>query len=206
MGDRSNFWQMVDRTRPSKLRVFGDSELGDCLDYFSEVQSDSSLPPNETLTASERLTLIRSEMDLRHADARHRRTQHLAGWAIAVGMVSIIVAVASAVIQYLVHKPTADSWPAATETPITATAMPIASPAATEAPVSAPPSVTPDLTVASTVPAVTSPTPRSTSTEQHRKKRPTKAETKRRTAPNRSIDQILRSLFPPKPTPRPNRR
>ena len=43
MGDRPDFWKMVDRTKPSKLRVFGESELRDCLEYFSEIQSDSML-------------------------------------------------------------------------------------------------------------------------------------------------------------------
>lgn len=82
MADRSNFWKMVDRTKPSKLRVFGESELRDCQDYFLEIQSDSTLPPKEIITASQRLTLIRSEIDLRRGDAEHRRTQRLARWAI----------------------------------------------------------------------------------------------------------------------------
>jgi hypothetical protein len=64
MADRSNFWEMVDRTKPSKLRVFAKGELRDCEDYFLEIQSDSTLSPNEIITASERLTLIRSEIDL----------------------------------------------------------------------------------------------------------------------------------------------
>src|SRR5262245_33383128 len=101
MADRSNFWKMVDRTKPSKLRVFGESELRDCLDYFSEIQSESTLPPNESITASERLTLIRSEIDLRDNDARHRRTQRLARWAIAVGMVSLAAAIISGIAQCL---------------------------------------------------------------------------------------------------------
>jgi hypothetical protein len=83
MADRSNFWKMVDRTKPSKLRVFAENELQDCEDYFLEIQSDSTLPPNEIITASERLALIRSEIDLRHSDAKHRQTQRLARWAIA---------------------------------------------------------------------------------------------------------------------------
>ena len=70
MADRSNFWKMVDRTKPSKLRVFPESELWECENYFLEIQSDSTLPPNEIITASERLTLIRSELDLRNSDAK----------------------------------------------------------------------------------------------------------------------------------------
>src|SRR4029077_5244622 len=78
MPDRSNFWKMVDRTKPGKLGVFPESELRDCEDYFLEIQSGSTLPPNEIITASERLALIRSEIDLRHSDAKHRQTQRLA--------------------------------------------------------------------------------------------------------------------------------
>ena len=106
MADRSNFWKMVDRTKPSKLRVFADSELRDCEDYFLEIQSASTLPPSEIITASERLALIRSEIDLRHSDAKHRQTQRLARWAIAFGMVSMAAAITSGVAQFFAHKPT----------------------------------------------------------------------------------------------------
>ena len=106
MAVRSNFWKMVDRTKPSKLRVFADSELRDCEDYFLEIQSDSTLPPSEIITASERLALIRSEIDLRHSDAKHRQTQRLARWAIAFGMVSMAAAITSGVAQFFAHKPT----------------------------------------------------------------------------------------------------
>ncbi len=40
MADRSNFWKMVDATKPSKLRVFGEKELWDCQGYFLEIQCD----------------------------------------------------------------------------------------------------------------------------------------------------------------------
>jgi hypothetical protein len=204
MVDRSNFWQMVDRTKPSRLRVFGDSELADCLDYFAEIQSDSNLPPNESLTASERLTLIRSEMDLRHADARHRRTQRLASWAIAVGLMSIVAAVTSGVAQYFIHKPRANSWPVA-ESPVFDTPRPIESPTATPAITATPQSTAPGLVVAPTVPTVATPTPKPTASEQRRKKRRARPETKTKT--NRaSIEEILRSLVRPKPTPKPDRR
>lgn len=206
MADRSNFWQMVDRTRPNKLRVFGDGDLGDCLDYFSEIQADSTLPPNESLTASERLTLIRSELDLRHADARHRRTQRLATWAIAVGMVSIVVAVISAVIQYFTHKPISERQSTATPTPVLAIPTPIAAPTPLEAVVAERPSATPDLTPASTVLAVTTRTPKTTPKEHNRTKRRTKPEIKKKAAPDKPIEQILRSLVQPKPTPKLDRR
>jgi hypothetical protein len=212
MADPSNFWKMVDRTKPSKLRVFGENELRDCLDYFSEIQSDSALPPNEIITASERLTLIRSEIDLRHADARHRRTQRLASWAIAVGTVSLAVATISGVAQYLANKPTRENWPADIETITFATPTPTELPTATPAFAAMPPTgtpdvtATPDLTGTPTVPAVATPSPKARPTEQRRKKRRTASETKRKTDPRGPIDEILRSLFGPKPTPNPGRR
>jgi hypothetical protein len=63
-----NFWKVVDRTKPSKLYLFSENELRDCQDYFLRVQSDPTIPPNELITVAERLTLIRSEIDGRHAD------------------------------------------------------------------------------------------------------------------------------------------
>jgi len=120
MADRSNFWKMVGRTKPGKLRVFAESELRDCEDYFLEIQSDPTLPPNEIITASERLALIRSEIDLRHSDAKHRQTQRLARWAIAFGMVSMAAAIISGVAQFFAHKPTHETL-LATGEPIVAT-------------------------------------------------------------------------------------
>jgi TonB family protein len=120
MADRSNFRKMVDRTKPSKLRVFAGSELRDCEDYFLEIQSDSTLPPSEIITASERLALIRSEIDIRHSDAKHRQTQRLARWAIAFGMVSMAAAITSGVAQFFAHKPTHETL-LATGAPIVAT-------------------------------------------------------------------------------------
>jgi TonB family protein len=123
MADRSNFWKIVDRTKPSKLRAFPESELRDCEDYFLEIQSHSTLPPNEIITASERLALIRSEIDLRHADAKHRQTQRLARWAIAFGMVSMAAAITSGVAQFFAYKPTHETLIAIRE-PIVATPTP----------------------------------------------------------------------------------
>lgn len=206
MTDRSNFWQMVDRTRPSKLRVFGENDLGDCLDYFSEIQADSTLPPNESLTASERLTLIRSELDLRHADARHRRTQRLARWAIAIGMISIVVAVASAVTQYFMHKPVASPLPSPAAAAGFATFQPVASPTPTKALPGESISVTPELIPAPTVTATTAPSPTPAPSVQSRKKRRSKPPPKTKATHDNPIEQILRSLIRTKPTPRPNRR
>src|SRR4029453_6843609 len=183
MADRSNFWKMVDRTKPSKLRVFAESELRDCQDYFLEIQSDSTLPSNEIITASERLTLTRSEIDLRHGDARHRRTQRLARWAIAAGIVSLAVAIISGVAQCLANKRIRENWPVATGTPTVAAPRPMELPTATPALTATPPIAAPELTATPTVPAVTAPTPRPTPTEQRRKKRRTRPETMRKTDP-----------------------
>jgi hypothetical protein len=206
MGDRPDFWKMVDRTKPSKLRVFGESELRDCLEYFSEIQSDPMLPPNEMLTASERLTLIHSEINLRQAAARHKRTQRLASWAIAVGLMSIAVAVISGIAQYFIHKSTHDNWPAVAGMPTVGTPMPSEPPTATPALTATAQIATPELNAMPTVPELTMPTPRSTTTEQRRKKRRSRSEPKRKTDTDQSIQQILRSLVRPKPTPKSGQR
>ena len=196
MADRSNFWKMVDRTKPGTLRVFAESELRNCEDYFLEIQSESTLPPIEIITASERLALIRSEIDLRHSDAKHRQTQRLARWAIAFGMVSVAVAITSGVAQFLAHRPTRETWPATVGAPIVAAPTPRELPTATPELTTAPPTVTPQFTPAG--PTAT-PTPRRTPTEQRRKKRRTRPETTKKTNP---IGELLRSLSRPKPTPR----
>ena len=164
MADRSNFWKMVGRIKPGKLRVFAESELRDCEDYFLEIQSDPTLPPNEIITASERLALLRSEIDLRHSDAKHRQTQRLARWAIAFGMVSMAAAITSGVAQFFAHKPTHETL-LATGEPIVATPsarelltptqeLSAASPTAMLEVSAAPSTLTPELTPA--------PTPRGT--------------------------------------------
>jgi hypothetical protein len=131
MADRSNFWKMVDRTKPSKLRVFGESELRDCQDYFVEIQSDSTLPPNEIITASERLALIRSEIAIRYGDVKHQQTQRLARWAIAAGMASVTVAIISGVAQCVANKPARENLPATIEMPAVATGTPMELPTPT---------------------------------------------------------------------------
>jgi hypothetical protein len=201
MADRSNFWKMVDRTKPSKLRVFAESELRDCEDYFLEIQSHSTLPPNEIITASERLALIRSEIDIRHSDAKHRQTQRLARWAIAFGMVSMAAAITSGVAQFFAHKPTRETGPATIGAPIVATPSARELPTPTPELTAAPPTAMPELTAAppTATPQLTaSPTPRRTPAEQRRKKRRTRPETTKKTDP---IGELLRSLFPPRPTP-----
>jgi hypothetical protein len=203
MADRSNFWKMVDRTKPSKIRVFADTELRDCEDYFLEIESDSMLPPNEIITASERLALIRSELALRHSDAKHRQTQRLARWAIAFGMVSVAVAITSGVMQFLAHKPTPETWPATIEAPIVATPPPVELPSATPERTAGSLTATPEFTAAASATATpqftATPAPGRMPTERPRKKRRTRPETTKKTDP---VSELLRSLFPPRPTPR----
>jgi len=133
---------MVDSTKPSQLRVFGEKELLDCQDYFLEIQSDSTVPTDEFITASERLTLICSEIAIRHSDAKHQQTQRLARWAIAVGMVSATAVIVFAIAQYVANRLPRENSPAAIETPtvapapietpIVATPTPTASPSPAE--------------------------------------------------------------------------
>jgi hypothetical protein len=163
---------MVDRTKPSKLRVFTEGELRDCQDYFVEIQSDSTLPPNEIMTAAERLTLIRSEIATRHSDAKHQQTQRLARWAIAAGMASVAVAIVFGVTQCLANRPTRENLPAAIETPT------IASPEAIESPTVATPTPT-----APSAPAekAASPSPAAPTASPKAKPTPKKAKAKRNT-------------------------
>jgi hypothetical protein len=191
---------MVDRTKPSKLRVFADGELRDCEDYFLEIQSDSTLPPKEIITASERLALIRSEIDIRHSDAKHRQTQRLARWAIAFGIVSMAAAITSGIAQFFAHKPPHEH--ATIRTPIVAAPSPMEVPTPTQQLSAASATAMAEVTAASptATPSFTAaPTPRRTPTEQRRKKRRTRPEATKGTDP---VGELLRSLFPPKPTPR----
>jgi hypothetical protein len=206
MPDRSNFWKLVDRTKPSKLRVLAESELRDCQEYFLEIQSDSTLPPNEVITASERLTLIRSEIDRRHADANHGRTQRLARWAIAAGMLSLAVASISGVTQCLANKRSRENWHAEIESPVVATPTPTQLATVAPALTITPTPGTPDVTATPTGANVTASTPSPTPTEQRRKKRRTRPEKKRKTDQAGRVGEIFRSLFRPKPTPVGNQR
>jgi hypothetical protein len=105
--------EVVDRTNPGKLYLFSESELRDCQDYFSKVQSVPTVPANELIMATERLTLLRSELDGRHGDAKYRRVQRLAWWAIALAMISITGALAFILAQFLRKPPTHEDWPTA---------------------------------------------------------------------------------------------
>jgi hypothetical protein len=193
MADRSNFWKLVDRTKPSELRTFAESELLACQDYFLEIQSDSTLPPNEIITASERLTLIRSEIDLRHSDARHEQTQRLARWAIGVGIVGTFSAVV-AIVFGIANRPTRQHVPAAaTEAsqmaaviPPTPAALPTTTPTPAALLTTTPvPAASPTMSVVSTRP----PTTQQKKTRRTRRKSPT--------PPSSFWD----GLFKPKATP-----
>ena len=183
---------MVERTKPSKLRVFAESELRDCEDYFLEIQSDSMLPPNEIITASERLTLIRSEIDLRHSDARHEQTQRLARWAIGIGIVGIFSAVV-AIVFGIANRSIPQHVPAAAtetaQTPAVIPPTPAALPTTTPTP-AALLTTTPTPAAAPTMSVVSTRTP----TTKQKKTRRTRH--KRPTPPSSFWDR----LFKPKPT------
>ena len=178
---------MVDRTKPSKLRVFAESELRDCEDYFSEIQADSMLPPNEIITASERLTLIHSEIDRRRSDARHEQTQRLALWAIGIGIVGIFSAVVAIVFGIAnrsipQHVPAAATETAQTTAVIlpTPAALPTTTPTPAALPTTTPtpaalPTTTPTPAAAPTMSVVSTrtPTTKQKKTRRTRPKRPT---------------------------------
>jgi len=142
---------MVDSTKPGHLAVYGEKELRDWQDYFLEIQSDSTVPPDEFMTASERLTLICTEIATRHSDAKHQQTQRLARWAIAAGMASVTAVIAFGIAQYLSNRPPRENSPAAMDTPT------VAAPAAIDTPTVATPAAMDTPTVA-TPAAIDTPT------------------------------------------------
>jgi len=204
--DRSNFWKVVDRTRPSKVHLFSETELRDCQDYFLKVQSDPSVPANELIVAAEQLTLIRGEIDRRYGDAKYRRAQHLGRWAITLATVSTITAIALAIAQFL-RKPAAhESSPGdfGTSTIVTASLV-------TETPMPTPeptplPSPTPDVTLAP-VYAIEAPTstPTATAKARPRTKHRSRRQSKKKVEARGPIEGLFRSLFPPRPTQTPSR-
>ena len=201
--DRSNFWGVVERTRPSKLYLFSESELKDCQEYFLKVQSDPTVPANELVMAAERLTLIRSEIDTRHGDAKYRRAQRLAWSAIGLALISTTCAVALGVRQFVAERPSPEILSAAlASSPASmavAVEMPIPAPKST-----AQPSPTPDVNFAP-VYAIEEPTstpartPSSPPRTKHRTRRPA---AKKANTPG-PVGQFFRSLFPPRPTQTP---
>jgi len=112
--DQSEFWKIVEKTKPEKLRALSDEEIRDCQNYFLEIL-DSTLPAYETVTASLRLILLRGEIDLRRSDVRHRQTQRLLRWAIRIGILSAVVILSAivAIVFGIANRPTPERVPAA---------------------------------------------------------------------------------------------
>ena len=218
--DRSSFWKMVDRTKPDKLGVFSERELRDCQDYFAKLQSDSSGPLNEITIASERLTLIRSEIDGRHEDTRHRRTQRLACWAIGLAMISLTVAIGFGVSQFVAHRATHENRsanigisPVTPSTPMETPSVAQEPPVAQE-PTTTPIRPTPEPTVFAPVNAVTPPTSTPTAMAEAtsrpraiakpRRKPATRRSAMKKAEPKIRVEEFLRSLVWPKPTKSPS--
>jgi len=200
--DRSNFWRVVDRTKPGKLYLFSENELRDCQNYFSKVQSDTAVSPNELIMAAERLTLIRSEIDVRHGDANYRRALRLARWAIRLAMISLTGATAFGVAQFLRRQPARENWPMETSTMSTATAVevPTSTPELTQ-----PPNATPYVTLAP-VYSISVPTSTSTPTRKGRvriKHRNQRQSIKKPDSSGR-LEGLFRSLFQPRPAQTPS--
>src|SRR5438045_1818913 len=177
--DRSEFWKIVDRTKPEKLRGLSDEEIRDCQNFFLETL-DSTLPAYESVTASLRLILLRGEIDLRHSDARHRQTQRLARWAIRVGILSAAV-ILSAVVAIVFglanrsspqHVPTAATE--ATENPTIIVPTPAALPTTTLTPTTlATTTPAPTASPTSSVLSTRTPTAQKKNTGHSRRRRPT---------------------------------
>ena len=189
MLDQSEFWKIVEATKPAKLPALSDEELQDCQNYFLETL-DSTLPAFESVTASLRLILLRGEIDLRHSDARHRQTQRLARWAVRVGVLSAIVILSAvvAIVFGLANRPTTDHAPVtateATETQALIPPNPAALPTATPTPA----------TLATITPAPTaSPTPSvvSTRTPSTQKKKTRRTQRKRQIPKPGFLHQLL---------------
>ena len=203
--DRPNFWKLVQRTNPSKLHLFSENELRDCQDYFSKMQSDPAVPPNELIMAAERLTLIRSEIDGRHGDANYRRAQRLARWAIGVAMISLAVAVAFGIALFLPKQRTHENWSADPQ------GLPVSAAMGVEVPSSTPdataqPNPTPDVTLPP-VYAMAEPTstPTGTAKSRPRSRQRSRGQSVRKPDSNRRVEDFFRSLFRAKPTQTPSR-
>jgi hypothetical protein len=177
--DRSEFWKIVDRTKPEKLRALSDEEIRDCQNYFLEIL-DSALPAYERVTASLRVILLRGEIDLRHSDARHRQTQRLLRWAIRAGILFAVVLLSAivAIVFGIANRSTPERMPAApteaTEVPAIIPPTPAALPTTTPTP-AALPTTTPAPTPSPTMSVVRArtPTTQKKKTGRTRRRRPT---------------------------------
>ena len=125
---------------------------------------------------AERLTLIRSESDVRHGDAKYRQAQRLAWWAIGLATVSLTGAIAFAVAQFLTKPPTRENWPAdmgATLAPVYAIVAPTSTPTATA---------------------------KGSPRTKHRSQR----RTAKKADSHGPVERFFRSLLPPRPTQTPS--
>jgi cytoskeletal protein RodZ len=93
VANRDDFWHNVEATDLDKLPDLSRQQLKDYEKYFLEIQYEATLPPHEKQTASDRVALLRSEVDER----RHK--QNL-GVAIAAIVIGAAIAIAIAVCQY----------------------------------------------------------------------------------------------------------
>jgi hypothetical protein len=176
--DQSEFWKIVEATKPEKLRALSDEEIRDYQNFFLETL-DSTLPAYESVTASLRLILLRVEIDLRNSDTRHRQTQRLARSAIGVGILSAVVMLSAvvAIVFGLANRPTPEHVPAAAteakEIPAIIVPMPAAFPTITPTPaalatITPAPTASPTMSVLST----RTPTTQKKKTEHTRRRRP----------------------------------
>ncbi len=179
--DQSEFWKIVEKTKPEKLRALSDEEIRDCQNYFLEIL-DSTLPAYETVTASLRLILLRGEIDLRRSDVRHRQTQRLLRWAIRIGILSAVVILSAivAIVFGIANRPTPERVPAAateaTEIPAIIPPTPATLPTTTPTP-AALATTTPAPTASPTMSVVRTRTPttqkKKTARTRHRRPTPT---------------------------------
>ncbi len=136
MADRSQFWQNVDATKPDKLSGLSQRQLRKYQNYFLEVQADYDppLPPHEATVASERLTLLRSEIEFRRGKRRpsdtveERRHKQVIRW-MKIGAVVAAVGVLVTIIA-LCHtsSPPSPSPPSTLNTPAAEQLSPPATP------------------------------------------------------------------------------
>lgn len=128
MVNRKDFWQNVDGTDPDKVSALRRQQLKHYEKYFLEIQYDPTLPPHEKQTASERVALLRSEVDGR----RHRQNLAVAIAAIGIGAV---ISIAIGLCQYRASTPPSSpkldegqkkNVPLTLESPAVGSATPIA--------------------------------------------------------------------------------
>jgi hypothetical protein len=161
-----------------------------------ETQFDSTLPAHESVTASQRLIQLRSEIDLRHSDARHGQTQRLARWVIGVGILSAVVAIVFGIANRPTPEHVAAAATKATEMPAVIPPTPTASPTTTPTP-TASPTTTPTPTASPTMSVVSTRTPTTPQKKTRRTQR------KRPTPPPSFWDQLFKrksTLSAPSPS------